>query len=166
MDSIEKYIEDLKSPNVNRRFDACYYLRLMKEIPERAILALQEATNDPDHLVAKEAKKALQAHNVLIEANGNESKRDGESKDSNSAPKNFLIGYGWIIFIGFLMSVFLFGEGLGLLLAFAIGPILFLIIVVGVIGYFVSSSSSNSSVKDTDKNGEKTEDLSRNEMNH
>ncbi len=155
MDSIEKYIEDLKSDSGNKRFDACRSLRRMKTIPQSAIDALLETINDSDFLVAREAKKALQAHNVPI----NESKGDGESKDSNSASQKFLKVYGWIILIGLVFSLVIFGpEGFIFLLAFLGGPILFLIVVIGVIGYFISSSRGKSSVKDTDKNGEKSEE--------
>lgn len=57
MDNIEKYLEDLKSTSANRRFDVCWSLRRMKEIPESAINALLETVNDADFLVTLEAKK-------------------------------------------------------------------------------------------------------------
>jgi HEAT repeat protein len=66
MTDVEKYLEDLKGPSKNKRFDACYYLKRMKDIPEDAVLALQEAANDSDFLVAREARKALQAHSLPI----------------------------------------------------------------------------------------------------
>lgn len=134
MTDVAKYLEDLKGPSKNKRFDACYYLRRMKEIPEDAVLALQEAANDPDFLVAREARKALQAHSLPIKSS---------SHDPNSSSR-FLKIYGGLVLAGFVFSRLLFGpEGFGLLLAFMAGPILFLILVVGLIGYFVTSLIDN-----------------------
>jgi len=52
----------LSSPNANKRFDACEELRVMPALPEEARLALQAAVNDPDHLVADAATRALRMH--------------------------------------------------------------------------------------------------------
>ncbi|MBX3035394.1 MAG: HEAT repeat domain-containing protein [Anaerolineales bacterium] len=155
MDNIEKYLEDLKSTSANRRFEACKSLRRMKEIPESAVNALLETANDTDFLVAWEAKKALKSHNIPIETYANESERYGDTKKSDSASRKFLKVFGWIILVGLGLSLLLFGlEGFIFLLAFAGGPVLFLILVIGVIGYFVSSFRDNktaSSTKDTKK---------------
>lgn len=139
MTDVAKYLEDLKGPSKNKRFDACYYLRRMKEIPEDAVLALQEAANDSDFLVAREARKALQAHSLPIKS----SSHDPNISEDNHASR-FLKIYGGLVLAGFVFSLLLFGsEGFGLLLAFLGGPILFLILVVGLIGYLVTSHIDN-----------------------
>jgi hypothetical protein len=139
MKDVAKYLEDLKGPSKNKRFDACYYLRRMKEIPEDAVLALQEAANDSDFLVAREARKALQAHSLPIK----NSNHDPNISEDHPASR-FLKIYGGLVLAGFVFSLLLFGsEGFGLLLAFLGGPILFLILVVGLIGYFVTSRIDN-----------------------
>lgn len=139
MTDVAKYLEDLKGPSKNKRFNACYYLRRMKEIPEDAVLALQEAANDSDFLVASEARKALQAHSLPIKS----SSHDPNISEDNPASR-FLKIYGLLVLAGFVFSWPLFGtEGFGLLLAFLGGPILFLILVVGLIGYFVTSLIDN-----------------------
>jgi hypothetical protein len=139
MTDVAKYLEDLKGPSKNKRFDACYYLRRMKEIPEDAVLALQEAANDSDFLVAREARKALQAHSLPIKS----SSHDPNISEDNPASR-FLKIYGLLVLAGFVFSLLLFGpEIFGFLLAFLGGPILFLILVVGLIGYFVTLPNDN-----------------------
>lgn len=166
MDNVSKYLEDLKSPNKNKRFDACYYLRLMDEIPDSAMLALQDATNDPDHLVAKEARKAIQVHSLPKEMRINTSSKDvdlGElfPKVFNSSTQNFLKTYGLLILVLLVVSMVIFGaDGLIFLLAFLGGPILFLILVTGGIGFMVSASRGNKYASPApDINGSKVDGL-------
>lgn len=42
MTNIDKYIEQLKSLDKNKRYDACEELRVASNLPEKAIFALQE----------------------------------------------------------------------------------------------------------------------------
>jgi hypothetical protein len=49
----------------------------------------------------------------------------------------------WLILAGFVFSILFDPEGFGLLLAFMAGPIFFLILIVGLIGYFVTLPIDN-----------------------
>ena len=62
MNQIEKFINNLKSPNKNIRYEACEELRVVDSLPESAIAALEAATQDPDPLVADAARRALATH--------------------------------------------------------------------------------------------------------
>jgi len=59
MTDIDIYVEHLKSRYKITRYDACEELRVMSDLPEKAILALQETVNDPDPMVADAARRAL-----------------------------------------------------------------------------------------------------------
>jgi hypothetical protein len=58
----EKLIKLLLSPKVSKRYEACQSLRAAPEITPEALKALQNALNDPDLVVANEAKRALAIH--------------------------------------------------------------------------------------------------------
>jgi len=62
MTDIAQYLENLRSPNRFKRYEACEELRVTDSLPEHALLALEEATKDPDPSVADAARRALLIH--------------------------------------------------------------------------------------------------------
>lgn len=62
MDDVTKLLERLKSNDKIARFDACEELRVAPSLPDKAIQALEKATDDPDELVSDAAIRALQTH--------------------------------------------------------------------------------------------------------
>jgi len=62
MDTISLQIRRLKSPDKNRRYDACEELRVADRITPAALEALCVAMSDPDPLVAEAARHAVAAH--------------------------------------------------------------------------------------------------------
>lgn len=62
MDNITKLLEQLKNNDKIARYDACEELRVTPSLPDKAIHALEDATHDPDELVADAAIRALQTH--------------------------------------------------------------------------------------------------------
>ena len=63
MADIDKLIQDLQSDNPGIRFQACNSLFYEQSIPDRAIEALREATQDGDPVIANAAQRALASHN-------------------------------------------------------------------------------------------------------
>jgi hypothetical protein len=61
MTDLVKYLNMLKSPKADTRYDACEELRLATESSPEIILALIEATQDENEDVAERAKSALNA---------------------------------------------------------------------------------------------------------
>lgn len=60
---IQRLIELLKSDNHNMRYDACEQLRVWRQpLPQEAIDALAETTNDANADVADAAQRALSLH--------------------------------------------------------------------------------------------------------
>ncbi len=59
MDRIQRLIEQLRSPNKNKRYEACESLRFTPGLPQSALDALLQATFDPDREVAYAARRAL-----------------------------------------------------------------------------------------------------------
>ncbi|MBL8091212.1 MAG: hypothetical protein JNJ43_12835 [Anaerolineales bacterium] len=166
MDNIEKYLEDLKSTSANRRFEACKSLRRIKEIPESAVNALLETTNDTDFLVAWEAKKALKSHNVPIETHSNEFDAS-QSKKASIFPL--------LAVLCFMLSCLVFGipsskplpssvQGLAFLNNLLPAALLFVLGLIFLLPLLDKKSQTDnpqdSNVKtrvDSDKNGEKTD---------
>ncbi|HEX6269639.1 MAG TPA: hypothetical protein VFZ43_05360 [Anaerolineales bacterium] len=62
MDSIALQVDRLRSPNKVKRYDACEELRLTPRLSPEAILALKQASDDPDPDVADAARRALLVH--------------------------------------------------------------------------------------------------------
>lgn len=63
MSDIQRLIELLKSDNHNMRYDACEQLRVWRQpLPQEAIDALAETTNDANADVADAAQRALSLH--------------------------------------------------------------------------------------------------------
>lgn len=62
MTDIDKYVENLKSPNKDKRYEASEELRVADFLPDYALLALEQATKDPDPNVAETASRALRMH--------------------------------------------------------------------------------------------------------
>lgn len=62
MDKISRLIEQLRSPNKNRRYEACEWLRVAPTIPKAALDALEQVSHDPDFLVAEAATLAIASH--------------------------------------------------------------------------------------------------------
>jgi hypothetical protein len=62
MQDIVLQLDQLKSPNKDRRFDACEHLRIAASLPLEAIQALEQASHDLDVDVADAARRALLAH--------------------------------------------------------------------------------------------------------
>ncbi len=59
MDRMLTLIEQLQSPNKDRRYEACEHLRDAPSLPDAALKALRQATHDPDPEVAQAAIHAL-----------------------------------------------------------------------------------------------------------
>ena len=62
MTDIAIQLDRLKSPNKNKRYDACEELRVASDLPSEAISALEAACDDPEPDVADAARRALQFH--------------------------------------------------------------------------------------------------------
>ncbi len=62
MDRVSRLIEQLHSPNKDRRYDACEWLRVAPDLPQAALDALEQASHDPDPEVAEVAGEAIAAH--------------------------------------------------------------------------------------------------------
>jgi hypothetical protein len=62
MADIEKLIQDLQSDNPGKRYQACNELFYAQSIPESAIEALNETTQDSDPAIANAAQRALNVH--------------------------------------------------------------------------------------------------------
>jgi len=62
MADIEKLIKDLQSDNPGKRFQACNELFYAQSIPESAIEALRQTTQDSDPVIANAAQRALGVH--------------------------------------------------------------------------------------------------------
>jgi hypothetical protein len=62
MADVDKYVENLKSPNNDKLYEACEELRVADFLPEYALFALEQATKDPDPDVAETASRALRIH--------------------------------------------------------------------------------------------------------
>ncbi len=62
MERIDRLLEQLRSPNKNKRYEACEYLRVAPDLPRLALDALQHATYDPEPEVADAARDAIASH--------------------------------------------------------------------------------------------------------
>ena len=62
MSNVSELIAMLRSPNANKRYEACEELRVRPKIPEAAKAALRAVINDPDPLVSSAAIRALDVH--------------------------------------------------------------------------------------------------------
>lgn len=62
MNSITLQLDQLRSPNKNKRYDACEQLRIAPRLSPDAISALEQASNDTDRDVADAARRALLVH--------------------------------------------------------------------------------------------------------
>lgn len=62
MTDFELFINNLNSPNLERRYLACKALREQEQLSPEAVLALQGATADPEPLVSATAEMALLQH--------------------------------------------------------------------------------------------------------
>jgi hypothetical protein len=62
VDKISQSVEELKSPDTNKRYEACESLRVAASIPQEALDALHEAAQDAERRVADAAKKAIRVH--------------------------------------------------------------------------------------------------------
>lgn len=151
MVEIAKYLEDLKSPSANTRFDACHALGQMKEIPESAMAALQEAVNDPDPLIAKEARKALEVHQENASSDSIVSDGDQSKTPFGNNFFKFFFGGGTVILLGFVvMFIFSYwknggnGSDIGTsmigVMAFITGQFLFVALVIYLILYGLIST--------------------------
>ena len=67
MTDIQKWINQLKDDNPNKRYEACVELGIAPSITDEALDALREVTNDPNDDVADAAQRALNLNtNSLI----------------------------------------------------------------------------------------------------
>ncbi len=62
MERITRLVEQLHSPNKDKRYEACEWLRGTPSLPQAALDALEQATRDPDPLVADSARRAVALH--------------------------------------------------------------------------------------------------------
>ncbi len=62
MDGIRRLVEQLHSPNKDKRYEACEWLRVAPSLPQTALDALEQATHDADPLVADSARRAVALH--------------------------------------------------------------------------------------------------------
>lgn len=62
MDRIARLVEQLHSPKKDDRYEACEWLRVAPSLPQTALEALEQATHDPDKLVADAATQAIAVH--------------------------------------------------------------------------------------------------------
>lgn len=62
MNSIAIQLDGLRSPNKNKRYEACEQLRVAPHLPQEAIRALEQVSDDLDPDVADAARRALLAH--------------------------------------------------------------------------------------------------------
>ena len=69
MVDIQYLLEDLQSDNPIDRYDECKELSDSQSIPDEAITALREATQDPQLFVAQAAQRALDLHSSESESN-------------------------------------------------------------------------------------------------
>jgi hypothetical protein len=151
MADISKCLEDLKSPSASTRFDACHALAQMKEIPESAMAALQEAVNDPDPLTAKEARKALEVHQQNAISDSIVPDGDQSKTPFGNPFFKFFFGGGTVVLLGFVvMYIFSWwknggnGSDIGTsmigVMAFIIGQFLFAALVIYLILYGLIST--------------------------
>jgi hypothetical protein len=61
MTDLDKFLNMLKSPKADTRYDACEELRVATESSPEVVLALEEAAQDDNESVAERAKSALSA---------------------------------------------------------------------------------------------------------
>lgn len=70
---IEKLVIQLQSPNKNKRYEACEFLRVAPTITPEAIMALQNILKDPAPDVAEAAQRALSVHSPPEDPDKNQS---------------------------------------------------------------------------------------------
>ena len=85
---IDELIQDLKSGDLEKRYDACKRLQSMEEIPTEAINALINASADPEPLISITAIEALNKHKV-------ESKDPPIDNNPNQKTKSAMIVLEW-----------------------------------------------------------------------
>lgn len=109
MADIDQLIQDLKSHNSSKRYEACEELRVASTIPEEAISVLREVTLDPNPDVADASQQALNLHtNSLItfqQYDNGTNHRD--TRKAVSTIIGFFILFGLIVFL-FLIGVWWF----------------------------------------------------------
>ncbi len=62
MDRITRLVEQLRSSSKDKRYEASEWLRVIPTLPRTALDALEQATRDPDPLVADSARRAVALH--------------------------------------------------------------------------------------------------------
>jgi hypothetical protein len=62
MTDLAHLIQDLHDPDLEHRYDACKSLQHQAQLPRAALLALQQACQDPEPLISVTAYRALQRH--------------------------------------------------------------------------------------------------------
>ena len=108
MTDIEKLISMLQSPKSSTRYEACEYLRVAPALTPEAIIALQNAINDPDASVAEAAQRALAIQLPL------ERSREAPSQPTSWLERLWQIGFPINVVItvlsfpvGFFLTIFI-----------------------------------------------------------
>jgi len=110
MGRISRLIKQLKSPNKNKRYDACEELRVAPHLPEEALKALEQALNDPDRGVAEAAKDAFTFH-THVNVPNKQVAQDNTPRELAYKRK----GFGtWSFRVYVLLFIMAFANGLGI----------------------------------------------------
>ena len=101
---IQKQLVLLRSDDHNKRYDACEELRILPSLPDFALEALREATQDPNNDVADAARRALDMHTyesevAQVETTSTDS-FSHQAKDVANLYKSIRSWAIWLVIIG------------------------------------------------------------------
>jgi hypothetical protein len=125
---IQRLVEKLHNPNKDVRFEACEWLRALPVITPEAIIALQEAINDPDEEVRHSAQTALAVH--LFSTDSSRQEKSGVQK-VDVKKKHSELGIASFIIASIETFVWIFSLLTGIQYPTWVDEQLFLIVFIG-----------------------------------